>query len=79
MSEKSLLECETDELLAEIANPRACRDSIAFCYGRVLQRCKNSANDFAGVDWAVVNEAILNRFKRSGLIYIKRLAWRHCS
>jgi hypothetical protein len=62
----------TEAILAEIAKPEATRDSIAAVYQMGIIEMNMHVDT---VDWRRVNEAILQRYKASGLIYIKRLAW----
>ncbi len=48
------------------------RESIAVAYR--LGIADQSLGDF--VDWPIVNKALLKRYTKSGLIYIKRRAWK---
>lgn len=54
-------------LLAEINNKKFKRDSIAKTYALALNSGKK-------VDWGRVNRAIIDRWSKSGLEYIKTLA-----
>ncbi len=60
-------ETMTDALLQVIASPKAKQSSIAAVYKLAL------FDD--GTDWSRVNAAIINRYSRSGLDRIKRMAW----
>lgn len=65
----------TQDLLTEIARAGSTRASIAAVYRegiRVVSR--QTPADF--VDWPTVNAALLKRYTKSGLIHIKRLAWK---
>lgn len=55
-------------MLEEIADKRMTRDDVAQSYAFGL--CQ------AGVEWAVVNKAILERWSPAGLAYIKGKAWK---
>ena len=57
----------TFTLLLEIGMYEMKRKDIALTYALAM---RSSAN----TDWAAVNEAIIERWSRSGLEYIKRLA-----
>jgi hypothetical protein len=65
------LACCEATLLREIADPRLRRLDIAQTYGLALRSSERTR-----VDWAKVNAAIMARWSRSALEYIKRLAWR---
>jgi len=62
--------------LAEIARPGSTRETLAAVYrqGIAAQYNRDGAAEF--VDWPTVNHALLKRYTKSGLIYIKRLAWK---
>jgi hypothetical protein len=57
----------TQLFLDEIAYPGTTRDDAAQRYGWALQR--------DDINWPVVNEAIIARWSKSALSYIKRKAW----
>lgn len=46
------------------------RDEMALCYSDLLE-------GMIAVDWPLLNGAIIERWSRSGLDYIKREAWKH--
>jgi hypothetical protein len=56
-------------LLAEIADKRMTRDDVAMTYAFAIRQ-------HAEVDWPTVNQAIMNRWSQSALIYIKTKAWK---
>ncbi len=56
-------------ILDEIANPAMTRDDVAQTYAILIHLD-------ADCDWARINEAIIRRWSRSALEYIKRKAWR---
>jgi len=58
----------TDSLLKEITDSQFKRRDIAQTYALALRSSEPT-------DWGRVNKAILERWSRSGLEYIKRLAW----
>jgi hypothetical protein len=65
----------TEDLLAEIARPGSTRESIAARYRLGIATCQHWENhEF--IDWPTVNRTLLTRYTKSGLIYIKRLAWK---
>lgn len=59
----------TQTLLAEIAMPEATRDSVGVTYELALASSE-------ATDWPTVNRAIMERWSRSGLEYVKRVAWK---
>ncbi len=59
-----------ESLEREIANPRMKRTDIALTYAFGIRDCA------AEVDWATVNQQIIDRWSVSGLQYIKRQAWK---
>lgn len=63
-----LADCEAT-LLAEIADPVFKRRDVAVTYGMAIR-----SSECRRVDWAKVNSAIVARWSRSALDYIKRLA-----
>ena len=56
-------------LLEEVAMPEITRKSIALTYAFALRSS-------VPVDFAKVNQAIIDRWSFSGLEYIKKLAWK---
>ena len=56
-------------ILEEIAEKESTRDSIALTYAF----CITSSED---IDWWMINQAIVARWSRSALIYIKKKAWK---
>lgn len=58
------------QLLAEIADRRMKRANVALTYAFGLRQ--------GGVDWPTVNRAIVERWSRSGLEWIKHRAWGLC-
>lgn len=63
-----LCNCE-NVLLEEIANPDMKRKDIALTYGLALVSGEE-------IDWPTVNGAIIGRWSRSGLLFIKKEAWK---
>ena len=55
-------------ILEEIANKKFTRNSVALTYAFCLRQREE-------VDFGIVNRAILERWSRSGLEYIKKKAW----
>ena len=64
-----LMLCE-QTLIEHIANPRATRDVVANVYGMAIM-----SSEARTLNWRRVNEAIIARWSRSALEYIKRRAW----
>lgn len=58
----------TATLLREIELPEATRDTLAVTYGLAILSSHPT-------DWPKVNRAIMERWSRSALEYIKRKAW----
>jgi hypothetical protein len=56
------------QLLREIADPAMKRDDIAITYAFALRQQDE-------VDFALVNQAIMERWSLAALDYIKRKAW----
>jgi hypothetical protein len=56
-------------LLEEIARPESTRKDVAITYSLALRSSEP-------VDWAAVNRAILGRWEKSSLIWIKDRAWK---
>ena len=59
----------TTELLVAVEDRTKKRDDIAMAYAREL-------HGESLVDWPAVNAAVIERWSRSGLSYIKKRAWR---
>lgn len=62
------LMCCTDTLMAEIADKRFKRINVARTYALAIRSTEKT-------DWAKVNAAIVKRWSRSGLEWIKKQAW----
>ncbi len=56
-------------ILSEIADPEFVRRGIALTYAMSITSSEE-------VDWHVVNHAIVRRWSRSGLVWIKQRAWK---
>ena len=63
-----LIDC-TNVILDEIKDIKFKRKNIAKTYALAIKSSEDSIN------WKIINEAIINRWSRSGLEYIKNLAW----
>ena len=63
-----LIDC-TNVILNEIKDIKFKRKNIAKTYALALKSSEDSIN------CKIINEAIINRWSRSGLEYIKNLAW----
>ena len=59
-------------ILREIAAPEMKRDDAALTYAFGLRNAANGEK----IDWPKVNAAIIARWSRSALIYIKERAWK---
>jgi len=57
-------------MLREIADPQMKRLDIAKTYALTLR-----SSEYNAVDWARVNQAIVDRWSPYALEYIKKLAW----
>ena len=69
-----MIEPKTQSILSEIrGRTDNTRDDIAFHYSALI------ANTYPGdgVNWTLINRAILTRWSESGLQYIKRRAWKY--
>lgn len=66
------LVCCTQVLLQDIGSKEAKRKDVALTYAMAM---KSEAQGPDQPDWAVVNKAIINRWSRSGLDWIKKRAW----
>lgn len=64
-----LADCE-NFLLNEIAMPAMKRIDVAKSYRLALESAERDA-----IDWAKVNHAIIDRWSKSGLNWIKNQAW----
>ena len=62
------LACCTSTLLSEIEHKELKRNDIAKTYALALRSSETT-------DWAKVNAAIIKRWSRSGLVFIKESAW----
>ncbi len=69
MMRMELAACEAT-LLREIADQGTKRKSVALTYALALR-----SSEREGIDWKKVNRAIVERWCRSGLSWIKRRAW----
>jgi hypothetical protein len=67
----ALRNCE-ETLISEIADKAMTRHSVAITYALAIQ----SGDNRNLINWHRVNTAIIERWSRSGLEYIKRRAWR---
>ena len=56
-------------ILREIADTRLTRDDVALTYAFAIRQQ-------AGMDWPVVNRAVVERWSLSALRYIKERAWK---
>lgn len=61
-------------ILAEIADRRLTRDDVAMTYAFCIRQSGPWGSD--EIDYAVINEAIMERWSLSALKYIKEKAWR---
>ena len=66
------LMCCESTLLDEIKHKEVKRKHIAQTYALAL---RSSEHREGRIDWAKVNKAIMDRWSRSGLVYIKNMAW----
>lgn len=64
-----LASCEST-LLREIADKKMKRKDIAQTYALALKSSESNS-----VDWAKVNKAIMDRWSKSALTWIKERAW----
>jgi hypothetical protein len=65
-----LSNCEA-ALLQEIADPRMKQADVASTYGLALLSSERDQ-----IDWSKVNAAIMARWSQSGLLRIKKAAWK---
>lgn len=63
-----LIDCETT-ILREITMPEVKRKDIAQTYRLIMESGESSK-----VDWGKINRAIIERWSKSGLIWIKQQA-----
>jgi hypothetical protein len=59
----------TAEILAEVARAKT-RDGVVAVYAQAIASWRDST------DWSRVNEAIMTRWSKAGLAYIKAQAWK---
>ena len=64
--------CES-VLLMECGIPEIKRNSIAMTYRLAMEADRDGREK---IDWLKVNTAIINRWSKSGLKYIKERAWK---
>jgi hypothetical protein len=64
-----LVQCE-NTLLCEISDPQMRRLDVAKTYRLAME-----SSDCAKVSWKRVNEAIIKRWSKSALVWIKNQAW----
>lgn len=65
-----LCDCE-NVLLREIADKRMKREDVAQTYAMALRSSERDS-----VDWLTVNTAIIERWSKSALVWIKTRAWK---
>ena len=65
-----LRNCE-EALLQEIADPRMKQADVASTYGLAMLSSERDQ-----IDWSKVNAAIMARWSQSGLLRIKKAAWK---
>ena len=61
----------TGQLLGEIADTRITQRSVALTYRLAMIAEQHGET----VDWPKINRAIMNRWSRSGLERVKKMAW----
>jgi len=66
----NLMNCERI-LIEEIADRNMKRYDVALTYALAIM-----SDEAARVDWAKVNAAIMNRWSKHALVYIKERAWK---
>ena len=71
IAEIFMMDCER-VLLEEIANPKVRRKSVAMTYAWAIRSTQAGMDT---VDWKKVNAAIIERWSRSALEWIKKQAW----
>ena len=63
----------TEQLLAAIADPKKQRADVAALYARAIQGKLHRQGES---DWGQVNDAIINRWSKAALVWVKREAWK---
>ena len=66
------LEDATATLLREVADRKATRNDVAMWYRSAME---SERDGISTVDWPAVNRAILARWSRHALLWIKGRAW----
>ena len=66
------LVCCTQVICNEVSNKEVRRKDVAFTYAMAL---KSSAQGADKPDWKTINEAILSRWEKRGLVAVKNRAW----
>jgi hypothetical protein len=64
------------DLLEAVAAPRAKRADIVPLYAELIRAMRAGDPTGVKVDWPAVNAAIIARWSRSGLTWIKTQAWK---
>lgn len=64
-----MIHCE-ETILREIADKNAKRLDVAQTYSLALR-----SSEAPTIDWAKINKAIMDRWSKAGLIWIKQKAW----
>lgn len=64
--------CCTDVILQDVGAKEATRKDVALTYAMALKSQLDGADK---PDWPTINKAILSRWSRSGLEYIKKRAF----
>lgn len=59
------------EVVEEVNRKKNTRDDISLLYAAAIK--EHEAGD--GFAWSIVNEAIISRWSKSALAYIKKAAW----
>ena len=70
MAHIELMDCER-ALLAEIEDTRLKQADVALTYAMALVSSEHNA-----VNWAKVNQAIMDRWSLAGLKRVKEMAWK---
>lgn len=66
------LVCCTQVICAEVKDKHATQKQVALTYAMAIRSASHKAD---APDWKVINQAILSRWKMSGLERIKKRAW----
>lgn len=66
---------DNTEIISAIKDKKNFRKDIAPMYEELFESNYNISIDHEGF-WRTINEAIINRWSNSGLIFIKELAWK---